>query len=317
MKGVRFAIAAATQMALCCVATESLAVEGGASFYLLGGKLPLSGVVPGPGMYFQNDMYFYTGSVGGNIQLPFGGQIIADVDAFLYFEAPTVLAVTPWEIFGGRLGFGATVPLGFADINASLGAADVEDDVFTVGDPLGSAVLGWDAGNFHWSLSGLVNFPIGDYQEGQIANVALHRWGADITGAMTWLNPGGFELSAAAGFTFNGTNDATDYNSGNEFHFEGVAMKYFDKHLNLGFAGYYNKQISPDSGSRLGAFEGEVLALGGVAGFNFEAGHLPVSTRVKYFHEFDATNRLQGDSVFFTVSMPLWVPPPPAAGAAE
>src|SRR4051812_16119305 len=88
----------------------SFAIEGGASFYLLGGKLPLSGVVPGPGMYFENDVYIYSGSAGADIQLPFGGDIIAGVDATLAFEAPTVLGVTPWEMFGGRLGFGVTLP---------------------------------------------------------------------------------------------------------------------------------------------------------------------------------------------------------------
>jgi hypothetical protein len=310
---IRVAIAAAAaEVALWLAPASSLAIEGGASFYLLGSKLPLSGVVPGPGMYFQNDAYFYDGSAGGNIQLPFGGQIIAGVDAQIFFEMPTVIGVTPWEILGGRLGFAGIVPLGFVDVQATLGRFAIQDDVFTVGDPAGSAFLGWDSGNFHWSLSSLVNFPIGDYREGQIANVALHRWAADFTGAATWLDPKlGIDLSAAAGFTFNGENHATDYNSGNEFHFEAAATKYLSRVFSLGIAGYYNRQVSPDSGSRLGAFEGEVGAIGGLATYTFEVGKLPVTTRVKYFHEFEATNRLEGDAVFLTAAMPLWVPPPP------
>jgi hypothetical protein len=67
----------------------------------------------------------------------------------------------------------------------------------------------------------------------------------------------------------------------------------------------------------LGPFEGEVAAIGGTAGFNFQVGKLPVSTRLKYYHEFDVTNRLQGDAGFLTVSMPLWVAPPPATPAAQ
>jgi hypothetical protein len=306
---------AAATIALSVASSPSFAVEGGASMYLLGSKLPLSGVVPGPGMYFQNDTYFYQGDIGGNIRLPIGGQIIANVDAFLVFNAPTFIGVTPYEILGGRLGFGAIVPFGYSDINATIGPFSIEDEVFTVGDPLATAFLGWDAGNVHWSFGTLVNFPIGDYQEGQIAQIALHRWGVDFTGAMTWLDPQlGLELSVAAGFTINGENDFTDYDSGNEFHFEGAAMKYLNQHVNFGIAGYYYHQITGDSGSgaRLGPFEGEVAAIGGIAGFNFELGHLPVQTRVKYFHEFDAVNRLEGDAVYLTASMPLWVPPPPA-----
>ncbi|MGO7845172.1 transporter, partial [Rhizobium johnstonii] len=36
--------------------------------------------------------------------------------------------------------------------------------VFTVGDPVLGALLGWESGNFHWQTGLLVNVPIGDYQ---------------------------------------------------------------------------------------------------------------------------------------------------------
>ena len=293
------------------IGAPAFAIEGGASFYLLGGKLPLSGVVPGPGMYFQNDVYINSAEAGGNIQLPIGGQIIANVEATIVFEAPTALYVTPLEILGGRLGFGATLPLGYADIEAQIGPLGTEDDVFTIGDPVAAAVLGWSVGNFHWSLGTTVNVPVGDYQEGEIANVALHRWAADVTGAITWLDPTiGLDLSAAMGVTFNGENEATDYDSGNELHFEAAATQHFSRSFYAGLAGYYNHQISPDSGdgATLGDFEGRVAALGGIAGYSFELGQLPVTTQLKYFHEFDVENRLQGDVAYVTFSMPLWVP---------
>jgi hypothetical protein len=92
-------------------------------------------------------------------------------------------------------------------------------------------------------------------------------------------------------------------------------VKYLSKQFSFGPAGYYNRQISGDSGAgaRLGPFEGHVAAIGGMATLGFELGKLPVTTRVKYFHEFDVKNRLEGDAVFFTLAMPLWVPPPPPA----
>jgi hypothetical protein len=42
-------------------------------------------------------------------------------------------------------------------------------------------------------------------------------------------------------------------------------------------------------------------------GFDFMAGKIPVSTQLRYYHEFEAKNRLEGDAVFFQVSLPLWV----------
>jgi hypothetical protein len=307
----------AAAVAVCFASNPVYAVEGGASFYLLGGKLPLSGVVPGPGMYFQNDVYLYSGSAGSKIELPIGGQIVANVDAILAFDAPTLLAVTPWKVLGGQFGVGATFPFGYANIDAQVGIGSisgaVQDDVFTVGDPIGAAFLGWSAGNFHWSITGSVNIPIGDYQEGEIAQISLNRWVADLTAALTWLEPTiGVDLSAVAGVTFNGVNEDTGYNSGNEFHLEAAATKMFGQTFSIGLAGYYNHQISPDSGSRLGDFEGQVAAVGGLASYTFELGSLPVTATARYYHEFDVKNRLQGDAGFITIAMPIWVKPTPA-----
>jgi hypothetical protein len=314
--GLSRALAAAgAALAITFASSPSSAVEGGASFYLLGGKIPGSGLVPPTGVYFQNDVYLYQGDIGADIELPIGGDIVAGVEASLVFEAPTILGVTPWPVLGGRLGFGLTVPVGYSDITASLGPFSVEDDVFTIGDPIAAALLGWDAGNFHWSLGALVNIPVGDYQEGELANVALHRWGADVTGGITWLDPElGLDLSVAAGVTFNGENEATDYNSGNEFHLEASASKYLTEAFELGIGGYYNHQISDDSGAGdvLGANRGEVIAVGAFATYTFEAGTRPVTAKLRYFHEMEAERRLEGDVIFFTLAMPLWVKPPPA-----
>ena len=47
---------------------------------------------------------------------------------------------------------------------------------------------------------------------GQLSNISLNRPAVDLFGVLTWLDPAiGWDLSAAAGFTFNQTNAATDY----------------------------------------------------------------------------------------------------------
>lgn len=303
-------------LAWCGVPSAGFAAENAMGFYLLGSKGPMAGILPPvPGVFFQNDLYVYHGEAGGNIQFPFGGNIISNVDATAVFELPTIVGITPWEILGGRVGFSATIPVGSLDVDAQIGRFGISDDIFTVGDPVAAAMIGWNAGNFHWTLGTLVNFPIGDYQEGEIANIAFHHWGTDVNGALTWLDPQlGIDLSAAAGLTFNDENHATDYETGTEFHLEWAASKMFSPQFNAGLVGYYYNQVTGDSGdgARLGPFEGEVVALGATAGLNFQLGKLPVSTRLKYYHEFDATNRLEGDAGYFTVAMPLWVPAPPA-----
>ena len=219
------------------------------------------------------------------------------------------------QIAGGNLGFSATVPFGSLEVDASLGPLSVTDDIFTVGDPALSGFVGWHAGNFHWQTGVAINTPIGDYEEGEIANIAFNRWSTDVYAAATWLDPAiGLDISAAAGVTFNDENDATNYETGTEFHLEGAITQNFSPQFSLGITGYYYNQLTGDSGAgaRLGDFEGEVAAIGGTLGYNFQIGVLPVSTRLKYFHEFAVENRLEGDAGFFTVSMPLWVPQPSA-----
>ncbi len=73
--------------------------------------------------------------------------------------------------------------------------------------------------------------------------------------------------------------------------------------------GYHYQQVTGDSGAgaRLGGFEGRVTGLGPDVTYMFLCGKIPVSTEVKYFHEFDVENRLQGDAGLVTVSLPLSV----------
>jgi hypothetical protein len=318
MKTHRTYLAAAAAASLLSSGAAT-AAEKGVGVYLLGFRGPMAGFTPPPGVFLQNDLYVYSGDAGADLQLPTGGQIIANVEATAVLEMPTGVWVTPWEIAGGNLGFSATLPIGYQDIeaSASLGplAARIQDDVFTVGDPFLSGFVGWHAGNFHWQTGVAVNVPIGDYQDGEIANISFNRWATDVFATATWLDPAlGLDVSGAAGVTFNDENPATNYETGTEFHLEGAVSKIFSPQFNVGLVGYYYNQLTGDSGSgaRLGDFEGEVAAIGGTLGYNFQIGILPVSTRLKYFHEFDVENRLEGDAGFFTVAMPLWVPQPPA-----
>ncbi|RAS16623.1 outer membrane putative beta-barrel porin/alpha-amylase [Ensifer adhaerens] len=148
------------------------AAENGAGFYLLGARGPMAGLLAPPGTYFQNDTYFYVGELKGNKQLPLGGEIVGEVDATLIGIFGTGLWVMPEEVLGGNLGFTAIVPFGGPDIDATLSApragrsASVSDSVFTIGDPVLGAVLGWHEGDFHWTANASVNVPIGDYQKG-------------------------------------------------------------------------------------------------------------------------------------------------------
>jgi len=297
------------------------AAEGGAGFYLLGSKGPAAAIMPPPGLFFQNDLYIYSGQLGADVELPTGGRLAVGVDGKAAIEMPTALWVLPEQMFGGHVGVSATLPFGWKDTSASLTLAgprggmatgSIEDDVFTLGDPVVGAMIGWQAGSFYWQTGFVVNVPIGDYQDGDISNIAFNHWGTDVYVAATWLNPGiGLDISGVVGVTFNAENPATDYRTGDEFHFEWAVVQHFNEQFDAGLIGYHYDQLTGDSGTGAsGPFRGRATAIGGTVGWNFQAGNVPVSTRLKYFHEFDVKNRAEGDALFLTLSMPISISNP-------
>jgi len=301
------------------------AVEGGKNGYLLGLGGAQAGMLPPPGVYFQSHKFYYQGDAGPEINFELGGRILANVDVELLFEIPVITWVTNQKILGGSLAFGALMPIGWQEVNAGaelitpFGATigiNLKDDLFTYGDLFFLTILGWHAGDLHWNVAGMLLAPIGDYELGRLANMGLNRWVYDVTGSLTWMNmKTGRELSVSPGFTFNGENHDTKYDSGNEFHVEFVAAQHFPNGLTLGVAGYYYDQITGDSGSgaSLGSFKGRVTAVGPFLGYNFKWGGRPVSAKARWLREFDTEKRVEGNVGVFSLAFPLGGSGPPPA----
>lgn len=323
--------------AFATASTASKAAENAKGFVLLGSNSSMAGAVPPPGAYFSTYEYFYTGdasatAAAGIVLDKIGAQaslrVDADVDADIFISIPTLLWVAPGQVLGGNVGVGALIPFGSQDISADLDALStitlrdgrtfnrgaqfgLDDDTFAFGDPVLTAFLGWHRGNWHWKVAGLLNVPIGSYDADSLANMGFNRWGFDASAAVTWLDPAiGLEVSTAAGFTFNGRNPDTDYRTGTEFHVEAAIMKHFSKTFAIGLTGYHYEQVTGDSGNgaRLGDFKGQVSAIGPNINYAFLAGQIPVSTSLRWLHEFEAKNRLEGEAFLFTAAMPLSVP---------
>lgn len=301
-------------------AGSAFAAEGASSFYLLGQRGQGAAVLPPEGLFFSAPNYFYSGDIGGSEDLPFGGSLAFGVDVDTFLTLPTAIWVTPVDVLGGDLALTGTFVLGNADLDASAtlaipglgaGTASVSDERWAVGDPAFGAMVGWQAEKLNYLLSASVNVPVGDYDAGRLSNISLNRWAWDFTGAATWLDPeSGIELSGAAGITFNGENDDTEYETGTEFHLEAAAAYHLSPTFSVGVNGYHYQQLTGDSGTgaTLGDFKGRVTALGPMMSATFMLGPIPVATSLRYFHEFNVKNRLEGDAGWLTITIPLWVP---------
>jgi hypothetical protein len=192
---------------------------------------------------------------------------------------------------------------------------DLQDKWLNFGDPIATALIGWQHGNLHTSFATSVNIPAGAWERGRLANIGFNRWAIDTTLAATWLDRKiGFELSGAVGVTYNFENPDTDYKTGTEFHAEFAVMQHVSPAVSFGVTGYHYEQLTGDSGTGavLGDFKGRVTAIGPAVTYNTVVGTTPVSTSLKWQHEFNARNRLEGDITMFTVLVPLGAPPPGA-----
>jgi hypothetical protein len=320
------ALACGAGLAAAAGVAPAQAGEGGASIYLLGSGGPGAAIMPPiQGVFFSNTLYHYEGSASVERNFVVGGNLVAGLDATINADFATTLWVPSTDFMGGVLAVGAVVPFGEPDVTVSavitgpLGntvGVSRSDSAFVVGDPLLMAMWGTKQGNTHFQLSSFVNIPMGDYREGELANLAFHRWAADVSFATTWHDAeAGWDASAKVGFTFNGENDVTDYDSGNEFHAEAALEKIFSPAWSAGVQAYWFNQITGDggSGARLGPFKGEVTGVGLTVAHNFEMAGRPATLRLHAATEFDAENRLEGDSVWLDFTIPLVMQLPPGA----
>lgn len=311
----------------------AFAAEDSTGVYLLGIKASMAGFLPPPGTYFSDTNYYYTGDASGSAAVgrglrrlgPITTQADVVVDARAFVSLPSILWVTPYTLLGGNLALGVIAPVAWKDVTADVDVLTTltlpngrtltagrqfrfSDDTTAFGDPLVTATLGWHEGNWHWNLAGLLNVPIGQYNQVNLANIGFNHWAFDASAAVTWLDPAkGFEVSLSPGFTFNWENPDTNYRTGTELHFEFALMQHFSHEFAVGLAGYHYQQITGDSGSGavLGDFKGRVTGVGPNLNYNFQVGRVPISTSLRWQHEFNAKNRTEGDAVFLSAAIPL------------
>src|SRR5881397_1030451 len=89
------ATAWAAALTFCYAVPDAQAVEGGASLWVPGAKGPMAGFLPPPGVYFEDDGWFYGARLGGGVNTPIGGNVVAGLKANIAADLASVLWVTP------------------------------------------------------------------------------------------------------------------------------------------------------------------------------------------------------------------------------
>lgn len=317
-------------------AAAAHAVEGGAGVYALGLVGPQAGMMPDPGTYVGYNLYYYKGdsttnvSASGKIPVPgtgfdlpaqLNGSVKTEAESYAHIFTLTYVFDTP--LLGGQPGVSVLLPYVDSDLTLfgngvlsltgpSGGTFDlpiggsVEPSETGFGDTTFTGMLGWHAGFLHYMATLNLYAPTGEYDKNNVVNAGRNHWAIEPMMAVTYLNENiGLELSGAAGVTFNFENTDTNYESGDEFHLDLALFQHFSERFHLGLVGYVYEQLSGDSGS--GAtedYKGRVYAWGPAVGGAIPLGEKSnLYLKARYYDEFDAKNRLEGDVWLFTATV--------------
>ncbi len=283
------------------------AAEGGAGLYLPGTFGPQTGILPEVGIYLTNYSYYYTASASRALA---GGLLRLDFDLDVFSNFTSVTHVTDWTLWGAQYGLGVIVPVVRAEYDAriQIGALTPKfsDDNCGLGDVMvAPLLLGCHRGNSHFLGITNVYFPTGSYHRGTGVNLGKNRYAVEPALGYTYLNEeNGREVSLGLGYTVNFKNTEIDYRTGDEFHADLVLAQHLPNGMMLGAAGYWYEQVTGDSGSGaiLGDFKGRVYGLGPVVSYNTTIGDRLFAISFKYYWEFEAKNRLEGDAAFLQLT---------------
>jgi hypothetical protein len=314
---------------LIAVPMRAMADEGGVSFWLPGFFGSLAAAPQQPGWALTSIYYHTDVSAGADVararEFQVGGipvNLTANVSANLDARAdlglvlPTYTFATP--VFGGQLSVGAIGIYGRVDTSLAgtvtgilatpLGTLpfsrfdSISDAVTGFGDVLPIATLRWNNGVHNYMTYITGDVPVGAYDSARLSNVGIGHGAIDAGGGYTYFNPQtGHEFSGVLGFTYNFTNQSTQYQNGVDMHFDWGASQFLTKQVQVGLVGYVYKEIGCDSGSgdRVGCFQSQVVGVGPQLGFV-----IPLTTttqgylNLKGYKEFAAENRPDGWNIW-------------------
>lgn len=265
------------------------ATEGGGTNYLPGfyGDFGMA-VFPGTGIFFSNFAAAYQ-------------DIEANTGTLL--EMPGLLYVSPHQWLGGHIVTGAFPAL--MAIKDSTGNNDL--DRVALGDfyflPGG---LSWDWGDLKAFLFEGVVAPTGRYETGGF-NTGRNYWTFDHNLLLTWNLPANNELSVAIGYMNNLENPSTNYQSGDEFHFDYNLGHYLGQSFAVGISGSYYQQTSMDR-APIGAYvpeTGEGTSIGPSVMYMPKINGRDAAISIKWMREFNVTGRTAQEYLICRFQLPF------------
>jgi len=312
-------------LSLTLVAALALATaraeEGASGHYLPGLTASCYDAMPSkPGIAAFNFFTMYDGNAGAGKPLNFSSEVALGVKANFYAETIGTVYQSKLTLLGGNYGAVLAIPFVWVDVHAQaevngpkgkpLVTKNISDSASGLGDmTICPFILGWQAlgGDLKYDVRASIYAPTGSYDVGRLANCGKNYWTFEPGASVSWLSSKiGTEVSLFTGVDFNTENDATQYQTGAQFHLDLSVVQHlplWGGFAGVGANGFYYQQIQGDSGSgaTLGDFEGQTVGVGPAISYARKIGQCDAFAEVKWLPEIEVKNRTEGDYLWVKV----------------
>lgn len=251
--------------------------------------------LPPPGLYFRdyNFMYF-------SDRFPDGPP---EFDIFACINAPRLIWMTDWKLFGANYGMDLIVPFGYMDWEAGIPGAVAKDDYFGIGDiQIEPLLLSWNLPCLDLAAGYAVWAPTGDFAPGRPDLLAKGFWSHMLTFGVTWYldTEKTWALSLLNRYEICQEQEQTHISPGDVYTLEWALSKSLSPTLDVGLIGYWQEQTTDDSGLLATPRQDRKLAIGAeVSGLCPAIGML---ASLRYAYEFEAVERPEGHLLTLTLT---------------
>ncbi len=190
---------------------------------------------------------------------------VENVDMFVYVNALKLIYLTDLKILGANWGVDSIVPFMYKNFSGDLGSAGQ----FGFGDIyLCPLLLSWHLKQFDFSAAYGVWVPSGNFD----ASTPLRAWTAPATAICRTCSPLGvvwhpdaektWSLSLLNRYEVSTEQDHTQITPGNAYSLEWGVSKTVVKDVDVGLVGYWQQEITEDSGPHAAQALSHVVGVG-------------------------------------------------------
>jgi len=256
--------------------------------------------LPPPGVYLRTYAFWYNSD---DLKGPDSNTLPIDLEVDVLALAPRLIWVTNKKVLGGNLAFDVMVPIINTDMG--IGALGFDKSTTGIGDIYFSPIiLGWHGPR--WDAAAGLSFfaPTGSWDETDPTKAGKNFWTTMLTGGFTsYLDENkSWSFSMLGRYEFHGENKDINVDLGDDFHFEWGLGKALKPGLEIGLAGYFQWQMTEDSGSDVvwNTTKDRVYAVGPELALAFPKSMVFLSFRALI--EFSARDRTEGSMFVVTLT---------------